>query len=129
MHGDRSCRASIVVGVLEDELLELGSLPLTLVEDAVVVDGASSTLNSDVGAEVEVELEGVRAAGLDKGTRKRVAVAVALASVREEADVVALSSDDDGELGNIAAKLGEELLHVVNLLHENGSILTPGRCQ
>jgi hypothetical protein len=123
VHGDGSCRASIVVGVFENELLELGSLPLALVEDAMVMDGASCTLDSDMRAQVEVEFKGVRAAGLDESSRKRVTVAVALASVRKEADVVALSSDDDSELGDGAAKLAEELLHVVDFFFQNGQIL------
>lgn len=120
----RSSRADIVVRVLEDELLKLGRQPLTLVENALVVDGASCTLDGDVGAEIEVELERMGAAGLYQSTGKRVAVAVALARLREEADMVALTSNDDGELGDLlAAQLLETFLHVVDLFLENGGVL------
>ena len=89
------------------------------------MDGASSTLDSDVRAEIEVKLEGVGAARLYQGTGERVAVAVTLANVREETDVVALAGDDDSELGHLlAAELLEALLHVTDFLLEDGGVLT-----
>jgi hypothetical protein len=58
------------------------------------VDRARSALDGHMRAEVEVKLEGVRTARLDQRTRQGVVVAVALASFRKEADVVALAGDD-----------------------------------
>lgn len=84
---DRSRGAHVVVRVLEDEGLQLRSQPPALVEDALVMDGASGTLDGHVGAEIKVELEGVRAAGFDQGTRERIAVAVTLAGVGAKKNV------------------------------------------
>jgi hypothetical protein len=84
---DRSCGAHVVVRVLEDEGLELSSLPLALVEDALVVDGSSSTLDSHVGAEVEVKLKRMSTAGLHEGTRQRIVISVSFSGLGEEADV------------------------------------------
>ena len=93
----------------------------------LVVDGARSALDGDVGAEIEVKLEGVSAARLHQRTWQGVAVAIALASVRKEADMVALAGDDDGELGHLlAAQLGEDRLHVMHLLGQDSSVLALG---
>jgi hypothetical protein len=124
MQRDRSSGADVLVRVLKNELLQLGRQPLTLVENALVVDGASRTLDGDVGAQVEVELEGMGASSFNQSTRERVAVAVALTSLGEEADVMALASDDDGELGDLlAAQLLEALLHVADFLFKDSSVL------
>jgi hypothetical protein len=114
-----------LVGVLEDELLELSGLPLPLVEDALVMDGSSSSLDRHVRTEVEVELEWVSAASLHQGSRERVAVTVTLAGLREEADMMALASNDYSELGHLLATLAlEGLLHVADLFLEDSSVLT-----
>jgi hydroxypyruvate isomerase len=89
------------------------------------MDGSSSALDSDVTAEVKVKLERMSAASLDQGSRKRVVVAITLADVREEANVVALAGDDDSELGQLlAAELLEALLHIADFLFKHGGVLT-----
>jgi hypothetical protein len=124
MERNRSRRTHILIRVLKDERLQLGSKPLALVENALVVDGSSSALDSDVRAEVEIELERMSTARFDKRTWKRIAVAVAFAVLREEADVVTLASNDDGELGDrLAAQLLEALLHVAHFLLKNSRVL------
>ena len=80
----------------------------------LVVDGTSSTLDSGVSAEVEVVLEGLSNASLNKCTGKRVGVLVNTA-LREEANVMTLGSDDDQESGH-NVDLGEGLLHGGDLL-------------
>lgn len=110
--------------MLKDELLQFGSLPLTLVEDALIVDGASCTLDGDVRAQVEVELEGVGAASFNQGTRKGVAVAVALAGFGEESNVVALASNHNSELRYPATELTEVGLHVAHLFFKHSSVLS-----
>jgi hypothetical protein len=111
--------------VLEDELLELGRQPLTLIENALVMNGASRTLDGDVGAEVEIELKGMSAARLYQRTGKRITVSIALSSLREETDMVALAGNDDGELGDLlAAELLEAFLHIADFLLKNGCVLT-----
>ena len=108
--------------MLKDELLQLSSLPLTLIQDAVVVDGACSSLDRDVRAHVKVELPRVRATCLNECTWKRVAVAVT--PLREEANVVALAGNHDRELwDNAAAKRSKVLLHVVDLFFEHILVL------
>lgn len=110
-----------MVGVLEDEGLKLSGQPIALVENALVVNGARSTLDGHVRAEVEVELKGVSTSGLNQSTRQRVAVTVTLAGIGEEADVVAFAGDDDRELGiGLAAKLLEARLHITDFLFQNG---------
>jgi len=122
---DRSRRADVVVRVLKDELLQLGSLPLTLVEDALVVNRASRTLDSHMGAKIEVKLEWMSATRLHQSAGQGVTVAIALARFREEANVVALTGNDHSELGELlATQLLEALLHVMNLLFENSSVLS-----
>ena len=124
-----SCRTNVLVRVLEDELLKLGCLPFTLVEDALVVYRARSTLYGDVRAHVEIELEWVSASGFDKSSGEGITVSIALASFREETNVVTLSSNHDGELGHSATQLAEVSLHIAHLFFYYGSILTPESCQ
>jgi hypothetical protein len=114
-----------VVGVLKDERLQLRGQPLTLIEDALVMDGSRGALDSDVGAEVKVELEGMSTSRLHKRARERIVVPVTLAGVGEEADVVALTGDHNSELGKLlAAELLEALLHVAHLLFKDSGVLT-----
>ena len=82
--------------MLVDECVALVLRPLRLLEKDVVVDGTSSTLDSGVSAEVEVVLEGLSNASLNKCTGKRVGVLVNT-PLREEANVMTLGSDDDQE--------------------------------
>jgi hypothetical protein len=125
MERDRSGGADVVVRVLEDEGLKLSSQPLTLIQDALVVDGSRSALDGDVRTEVKVELERMSASSLDESARKRIAVAVTFAGIRKEADVMALPGDDNGELGDLLApELPEALLHVADLLFKHGSVLS-----
>lgn len=91
----------------------------------LVVNWASRAFDGDVGAKVEIELEGMGAAGLYQSTRKRVAVPVPFSGLREEANVVPLAGNDDSELGNfLATQLLEAFLHIVDFLLENGCILS-----
>ena len=91
----------------------------------LVVNWASRAFDGDVGAKVEIELEGMGASSLDQSTRKRVAVLVTL--LRKEADMVTLSGNDDGELGrHLGAHLSEALPHVANLLIDDSSVLALG---
>jgi hypothetical protein len=100
-------------------------LPVSFVQDTLVVNGASSPLDGNVRAEVEVELEGMSTTRLDQGTGKRVVVAISLSWPGKEADVVTLASNDDSELGKIrATQLHEALLHISNLFLKNSSVLT-----
>lgn len=128
VQGYGSSRPHVVIRVLEDELLELGGLPLTLVEDALVVNRTRSTLDGNVRAQVEVEFKWMRAASLHESTRQRVAVPVALAGIGEETNVMALAGNHDSEFGHPAAKLGEVSLHVPDLFLEHSCVLTPGGC-
>jgi len=93
----------------------------------MIVDGSSSTLDSTVGAEVEVKLERMSTTRLNKSTRDGVSVSIPLTTLREESYVVSLSSNNDRELGdNFAAHLEEALFHVTNLFLKNGGVLAFG---
>lgn len=90
-----------MVGGLVDHLLEVVDGQLDLVENDVVVDGASSTLDSGMGAEVKVILERMSDVFLHKSTRKGIAVTITRARILrcgEEADVVTLGADNDSPL-------------------------------
>lgn len=100
--------------MLVDERVDLVLRPLRLVEEDVVVNRTSSTLDSGVSAEVEVVLKGLCDASLNECARKRVGVLVTTA-LREEANVMTLGSDDDQESGH-NVDLGEGLLHGGDLL-------------
>lgn len=129
--------------MLEEELLKLCSLPLAFVQDALIMNGTSSALDGNVSAEVEVELKGVSAASLNESPRDWIAIAIAL--LGEEADVMTLASDDDREVGNLSrnistkvkqnegygtyllsTKAAEALLHIADFLVENCSVLALG---
>ena len=124
-HGSRG--AYVLVRVLKNELLQLGRQPLSFVQDALVVNWTGCSLDRNMRAEVEVELEGVGASRLNKSSWKRVVVPIALASIREEADMVTLAGDDDRELGQLlATKLLETFLHVFDLFFKNSGVLALG---
>lgn len=85
---DRGGSTSVLVGVLVEQGVDVVIAKGGLVQQHVVVDGASGTLESVVAAQEEVVLERVGDAALDQSARQSVAVLVAL--VGEEADVVTL---------------------------------------
>jgi hypothetical protein len=91
----------------------------------LLMNGSSSTLDGAMSTEVEVELKWMGAARFNKRSWDRIAIAIALASIREEADVMALAGDNNRELGDhLAANLAEALLHITNLFLKNSGVLT-----
>ena len=110
--------------MLKDELLKLSSMPIALVEDALVVNGTRSSFDGNVRAEVKVKLERMRAASFYQGTRKGVVVAVTFPDVGEEANVVTLAGNHNGECRKfLTPKALEAFLHVSDFFIDNGSIL------
>lgn len=120
------CRSTLVlVRLLVQDGVELVVRDVGLVEDHVVVGWTSGTLDGGVGAQVEVILVRVSDTLLDERSRKRVAVAVAF--LGEEADVVALATDNDHERDvEVRVRSAQELLHVGNLLLEDVDVLALG---
>lgn len=116
--------ADVLVGVLVNQSLDLLVGPQGLVQENVVVDRTSGTLDGSVGAQVEVVLIRLGDAGLDKSARQSVVVLVA-AALGEEAHMVALGSDDDQEFGSDIA-FGEGLLHGSHFLVDDLSELALG---
>lgn len=89
--GDWGGCADVLVAMLVDEHVNVVLADARLVQEDVVVDRASCTLEGGVGAHIEVVLEWVGDSGLDQGTWQRVAVSVSASVVLgEEAHVVAL---------------------------------------
>ena len=118
-HRDRSGGTSVLHAVLERQLLDEGKVVVVLVGDDVVMNRTSSALDGAVRGEVVVLLSGMRDASLHKSARDWVLVAIA-ATTREEADVMALAADDDGELGvDLRVDGAHHVLHVSNLLVEH----------
>lgn len=123
--GHGSGGTSVLVSVLVDQSVNEVVAQGGLVHQNVVVDRTSGTLEGVVAAQEEVVLEWVGDTTLHQGTRQGVAVLVAL--LGEEADVMALGAHNDNELGVVGwiSRL-EESLHVGNLLLEDVSVLALG---
>ena len=120
--GDRSGGTSVLVNLLVQDGLKLVVAHLGLVEDDMVVSGTSGTLEGGVRAEVKVVLVRLSAASLDQGSGEGVAVTVAL--LGEEANVVALAADDNHER-NVEVGVGglQQGLHVSDLLLQDVGVL------
>jgi hypothetical protein len=93
----------------------------------LLMNGSSSTLDGAMSTEVEVELKWMSAARLNEGSWDGIAIAIAFATIREEADMMALAGDNNRKLGDhLAANLAEALLHITDLFFKNGGVLTLG---
>lgn len=107
--------ADVLIRLLVDERLQVSVAHACFVQKYCVVHRPSSSFDGGVSAEIEIVFERMGNTSLDKSTRKRVAVAIAF--LREEADVVALAADHDHKR-DVDAWVGslEQSLHVVNFL-------------
>ena len=93
VHRDRGRRTGVLINLLVENRLQLLLAHANLVQDDLVVHRASGTLDSGVGAEVEVVFVWVRGSTLDQGTWQRVSITVSL--LRKEANMMTLASNDD----------------------------------
>ena len=125
MKRNRSGGSHVLEGVLENKLLEFFAAPFRLIEDHLVMDWTSGTLDGNVRAKIKVKLKRMSNSRLYKCARPRVAVPVSSTLSREEANMVALAGNDNRELGNgLATNLAEALLHCHNLLGKDCVILS-----
>ena len=108
--------------MLKDEGLKLGSTPIALVHDAMIMNGTGCTLDSTMGTEVEVELKRMGTSSLHQSSRNGIFILVA--TFGEEADVVALAGNDHSELGNLVVALcGVHLFHSGDFVLKHRTIL------
>ena len=90
VHRDRRARADILIALLVEHVRQLRGAYLHLVLEHMIMRWTSSSLNRPVGVEIEVPLVVVRNVTLDQSSRKWIAVVIAVAPGREEADMVTL---------------------------------------
>jgi hypothetical protein len=79
-----------------NQTLEVVDWALSLIQNDMVMDGASGTLNGRMGVQVEVVLERMSDITLHKSTRNGVAVLITsniVSVLGEEADMVTLASN------------------------------------
>lgn len=116
-----------MVALLIDHLLqEIGIDPELIVENDVV-NWTSRTLDCNMGAEVEVPVERMSSIALNQRTRERVRIAVGCSSIarlREESDMVTLSSDDNRDFRCLIVKLFEATLQSRNFFLDDTFELT-----
>jgi hypothetical protein len=101
-HRDWSSGPNVLERVFEDELLKSFMIAFILIQDAMIVHRSSSALDGNMRATVPVKVGRISASGLDNGARKGISVLVTigtLTTIREEANMMALSTDNDGEEG------------------------------
>lgn len=124
-----SGRAHVLVGELVDHLLELIDRDLGLIQEHMIVDRTSSTLDGRVSIEIEVILKWMSDIMLNESTRKRISIAITsldIVVLREEANVVTLGANSNGpdSVDGSGPSLNDDLLHMLQLLIDHMAVLT-----